>query len=145
MKKLEKYKSAAGEICKIQGEAFCANTNNLSWKAVPPAWLPKIISPPPLNVSPPWLLKFSSCPSLPGWWHKSHIPSWSQGGRTLWLRSKFLWFRINMHGNSPAFWNPGQLPLYNSPLDNYIENCFKLSCLESEFHLSKASIATDTL
>ena len=30
MKKLEKYKSTAGEICKIQGEAFCANTNNLS-------------------------------------------------------------------------------------------------------------------
>ena len=29
MKKLEKYK-IAGEICTIQGEAFCGNTNNLS-------------------------------------------------------------------------------------------------------------------
>ena len=30
MKKLEKYKSAAGKICKIQGEAFYGNTNNSS-------------------------------------------------------------------------------------------------------------------
>ena len=30
MKKLEKYDSAAGETCKIQGEAFCGNTNNSS-------------------------------------------------------------------------------------------------------------------
>ena len=29
MKKLEKYKIAC-EICKIQGEAFCGNTNNSS-------------------------------------------------------------------------------------------------------------------
>ena len=47
MKKLEKYKSTAGEICKIQGEAFCAFPTICHEKQSPPAWLLKIISSPP--------------------------------------------------------------------------------------------------
>ena len=43
-------------------------------KQSPPAWLPRIIFP-PLNVSPPWLLKFSSSPPQPGRWHKNHPPA----------------------------------------------------------------------
>ena len=143
MKKLEKYKSLQAKFVKFKVKRFVQIPTICHEKQSP--LLDCLKSSPP-----PWM-----CPH-PGSWSLAvalpcladdtkAIPPWSQGERTLWLRSKFLWFRINMHGNPPAFWNPGQLPLYNSPLDNYIENCFKLSCLESEFHLSKASVATDTL
>ena len=51
----------------------------------------------PLNVSPPWLLKFSSCP-LPGWWHKNHFP---RGKDTM------MW--------SAIFHIPYPIILYHSP------------------------------
>ena len=35
-----------------------------------------------------------------------------------------------------------QLPLHNFVFKKTIENCFDLSCFESELHLSKANIAT---
>ena len=82
MKKLEKYKIAPqAKFVKFKVKHFVEIQTIRHDKAVPPsAWLPKIIFP-PLNVSPPWLLKFSSCPSpLPGWWHKNHSPPDPKGG-----------------------------------------------------------------
>ena len=63
MKKLEKYKIAPqAKFAKFQVKHFVQIPTIRHDKAVPPpAWLPKTISP-PLNVSPPWLLKFSSWP-----------------------------------------------------------------------------------
>ena len=63
MKKLEKYKIAPQEkFAKFKVKHFVEIPRICHDKAVPaPACLPKI-NPSPLNVSPPWLLKFSSCP-----------------------------------------------------------------------------------
>ena len=65
MKKLEKCKIVPqAKFVKFKMKHFVEIPTIRHDKAVPPlVWLPKIISPPPPNVSPPWLLKFSSCPS----------------------------------------------------------------------------------
>ena len=52
-------------------------------KQFPPARLPKIIF--PLNVSPPWLLKLSSCPPCLADDTKIIPPDPRGGGRTLWF------------------------------------------------------------
>ena len=63
MKKLDKYKIAPqAKFVKFKVKYFVEIPTIRHDKVVSPlAWLPKIIFL-PLNVSPPWLLKFSSCP-----------------------------------------------------------------------------------
>ena len=77
MKKLEKYKIAC-EICKIQGEAFCGNTNNSSWKSSPPL-LDCLKSSRPWMCPHPGSLSLAVSP-LPGWRHKNHSPPIPGGG-----------------------------------------------------------------
>ena len=60
MKKLEKYKIAPqAKFVKFKSSILRKYQQFLMIKQVLPARLPKIIL--PLNVSPPWNLKFSSC------------------------------------------------------------------------------------
>ena len=70
MKKLEKYKIVRqAKFIKFKVEHFVEIPTIHHDKAVPPPPPPPLLdclkSSPPLNVSPPWLLKFSSCP--PAW------------------------------------------------------------------------------
>ena len=66
MKQLEKYKIAPQtKFVKFRVKHFVEIPTIRHDKAVP-LLLDCLKSSPPLNVSPPWLLKFSSCPSLPG-------------------------------------------------------------------------------
>ena len=60
MKKLEKYKVEKYKI-KFKVKHFVEIPTIRHDKAVPPL-LDCLKSSSPLNVSPPWLLKFSSCP-----------------------------------------------------------------------------------
>ena len=83
MKKLEKYKIAPqAKLVKFKAKHFVEIPTIRHDKAVTP--LPDCLkSSSPLNVSPPWLSKFSSCP--PAWLiTQKSFPPWSQGGRTLW-------------------------------------------------------------
>ena len=62
MKKLEKYKIALqAKFVKFKVKHFVEIPTICHDKAVPPL-LDCLKSSPPLNVSPAWLLKFSSCP-----------------------------------------------------------------------------------
>ena len=62
MKKLEKYKVAPQvKFVKFKVKHLVEIPTIRHDKAVPPL-LDCLKSSPPLNVSPPWLLKFSSCP-----------------------------------------------------------------------------------
>ena len=78
MKKLEKYKIVLqAKFVKFKVKHLVEIPTIRHDKAAPlPASLPKIIF--PLNVSPPWLFKFRSCP--PAWLMTQII---SPGGRTL--------------------------------------------------------------
>ena len=61
MKKLEKYEMAPqAKFVKFKVKHFMEIQTILHDKAVPP--LLDCLKSSPLNVSPPWLLKFSSCP-----------------------------------------------------------------------------------
>ena len=63
MKKLEKYKIAPqAKFVKFKVKHFVEIPTICHDKAVPPPLLDCLKSSPPLNVSPAWLLKFSSCP-----------------------------------------------------------------------------------
>ena len=63
MKKLEKYKIAPqAKFVKFKVKHFVEIPTIRHDKAVPPLLDCLKSSPPPMNVSPPWLLKFSSCP-----------------------------------------------------------------------------------
>ena len=74
MKKLEKYK----KFVEFKVKHFVEIPTIRHDKAVPPL-LDCLKSSPPLNVSPPWLLKFSSCP--PAWMMtQKSFPSDSRGG-----------------------------------------------------------------
>ena len=79
MKKLEKYKIALqAKFLKFKVKHFVEIPTIRHDKAVPPL-LDCLKSSSPLNVSPPWLLKFSSCP--PAWlMTQKSFPPWSQGG-----------------------------------------------------------------
>ena len=78
MKKLEKYKIAPqAKFVKFKVKDF-VEIPTIRHKAVPPM-LDCLKSSSPLNVSPPWLLKFSSCPPCLADDTKI-IPSLSQGG-----------------------------------------------------------------
>ena len=108
MKKLEKYK----KFVEFKVKHFVEIPTIRHDKAVPPL-LDCLKSSSPLNVSPPWLLKFSSCPALPGWWHKNHSsPPWSQG-RGHW--DSRLRVRIELQpGQLCGFeFQPGQLFITN--------------------------------
>ena len=62
MKKLEKYKIVPqAKFVKFKVKHFVEIPTICHYKAVPPL-LDCLKSSPPLNVSLPWLLKFSSCP-----------------------------------------------------------------------------------
>ena len=67
MKTLEKYKIAPqATFLKFKVKHFAEIPTIRHDEAVPPPLLDcQKSSPAPLNVSPPWLLKFSSCP--PAW------------------------------------------------------------------------------
>ena len=84
MKTLEKYKIARqAKFVKFKVQHFVEIPTILHDKAPPPL-LDCLKSPPPLNMSPPWLLKSSSChPCLAD--NTKIIPPWSQGGKTLCL------------------------------------------------------------
>ena len=104
-------------------------------KQFPPAWLPKIIF--PLNVSPPWLLKFSSCPPCLADDTKI-IPPDPRGGRTLWcvnflqtkiliklrenLRKIYFWllFSLQLRNDNVTWWLKMQkLQLRYNSFDQY--------------------------
>ena len=81
MKKLEKYKIAPqAKFVKFKVKHFVEIPTIRHDKAVPPL-LDCLKSSSPLNVSPPWLLKFSSCPP-PAWLmiQKSFPPLSQVGG-----------------------------------------------------------------
>ena len=80
MKKLEKYKIALqAKFLKFKVKHFVEIPTIRHDKAVPPL-LDCLKSSSPMNVSPPWLLKFSSCP--PAWLmtQKSSPPDPKGGG-----------------------------------------------------------------
>ena len=82
MKKLGKCKIVPqAKFVKFKVKDF-VEIPTIRHKAVPPM-LDCLKSSSPLNVSPPWLLKFSSCP--PAWLmtQKSFPPPLIPGGRTL--------------------------------------------------------------
>ena len=84
MKKLEKYKIAPQtKFIKFKVKHFVEIPTIPHDKAVPPL-LDCLKSSPPLNVSPPWLLKFSSCPPCLADHTKIIPPMIPGGGRTLW-------------------------------------------------------------
>ena len=85
MKKLENYKIAPqAKFVKFKVKHFVEIPTIRHDKAVPPPLLDCLKSSPPLNVSPPWLLKISSCPPPSCLADDTKIiPPLIPGGRTL--------------------------------------------------------------
>ena len=109
MKKLEKYKIALqAKFVKFKVKHFVEIPTIRHDKAVPPL-LDCLKSSSPLNVSPPWLLKFSSCP-LPGWWHKNHFPLIPGGEDSMKHKRLSLPWRHQVVSNSrPLDWQSSTL------------------------------------
>ena len=87
MKNLEKYKIAPqAKFLKFKVKHFVEIPTIRHDEAVPPL-LDCLKSSSPLNVSPPWLLKFSSCP--PAWlMTQKSFPPDPRGGGTMHMQSE---------------------------------------------------------
>ena len=119
-------------------------------KAVPPpAWLPKILS--PLNVSPPWLLKFSSFPPCLADDTKIIPHPWSQGGgHYVTLAS---WLAIILKTNLSNIFFSGFLSrvlfkaIYETLLSStaYLSCCLSYKCSQFWFGLTQGSYFITTL